>query len=202
MRTWEIESISYIGGFGSSIAKTDPRAPYSWYIREKNVILVTGSSFTYKEVSLLMKHFGVFDPKDLNGKTFESEKDYALEALELLLLETLLGRKYVPPTYEEIRNRAISSLAKMEEPDYSDVDGHTVMKAFMDVWPGKDPDEKWFADFCQKIKDISGVILRKADPKTFSVGILGPAEFLELVKEDKVQKVILGPYGDPVTFIK
>jgi len=90
----------------------------------------------------------------------------------------------------------------MECPDFSDLDGQTVADAFREVWGGWEADETWLADFTKKLDLLGGVLLRKANYESFSIRVKGPASYLELVKGDKVQKIIVGPYSTPIIFEK
>ena len=181
---------------------TDPDAFYSWGLSRAGSNYKTLSGFSYSKVMLLMMHFKVTDASQLVGMTIESEKNGECSALDLLLIQIAHGGKYTPPSAKTVRDRALVSLANMECPDFSDLDDETVANAFSDVWNGWEADQEWLADFSKKLELLGGVLLRKADSKDFSMRVKGPASYLELVKDGKVQKIILGPYSTPITFEK
>jgi len=201
MTTFMIVELSQ-NPFDDDHVPTDPEAFYSWGLAQVGSNWTTSSGFSYSKVMLLMKHFNVAHASQLVGKTFESEKYEATSALDLLLVQIAHGGKYTPPSTQTVRNRALASLANMECPDFSDLDDETVAKAFAEVWGGWEADEEWLADFTKKLDLLGGVLLRKADYNTFSMRVKGPASYLELVKGDKVQKIILGPYSTPISFEK
>lgn len=179
---------------------TDYDAHYMWELSRVGSTWVVSSGFDYLKVMLLMKHFGVNRPSQVVGKIFESERDDTCSALDLLLTQIAHGGNYTPPSAKAIRDRALLALADMRCPDYSDLDDETVYHAFAEAWNGFEADEDWFADFTAKIQALGGVQLRKADPKTFSTHVRGPAMYLEIVKGSTVYKLILGPYSTPITF--
>ena len=181
---------------------TAPNALYSYILREQGSDWKMGSSMTYKEVKLLLGHFGIEKPEELAEKTFSGARESPSSALNLLIVQIKHGGDYIPPTEETLYERAASALSNMECPDFSDVDDETVFKAFHKKFNWFDVDEKWFYSFQERISALSNgtVQLQKADVEDFSVRVKGPAECLLLIKGNKKQRVILGPYSTPISF--
>lgn len=201
MNTWIIESILQ-NPFDYNHSTTDPEALYMWSLRLQGENAVTESSMSFAEAMELMRHFRVKDSSQLAGKKFQSERSNASSALNLLLIQIRHGGKYVPPTHESIRERVAQSLAKMEEPDFSDIDDETIFESFIDVWDIMSAKPEWLKKFTARIAEISNgrVSLIKAEPRNFSARVLGPAEYLMLVQGKQKQRIILGPYSTPVSF--
>jgi hypothetical protein len=201
MYTWVIYKMK-LNQFCKS-TPTDPNASYMWDLHMKDSDWITGSGTTYAKVALLMKHFGVEKPEELEGKSFTSERDSAGSALDLLLVQIRNGGNYTPPSHEEIRLRAATAMAKFERPDYSDVDDETVFDAFQEVWGGWHAEENWLNWLKAKIQDLSQgrVVLLEADVNDFSMRIKGPANYMMLQRGEECQLVVIGPYSHPVTFV-
>lgn len=72
-------------------APTDPNAFYSWGLRLEGSGWTVRSGMNFPSVQLLMQHFGVSNPVDLVGKSFESTRDDTSSALNLLLTQICHG---------------------------------------------------------------------------------------------------------------
>ncbi len=203
MTKWKIVRIEH-NPFDNDHSPTDQQAYYCWELSQEGSSWKTGSGFNYADVMQLMKHFKVQTAAELVGLTFESEKNEASSALDFLLVQIRHGGSYTPPSGQIVRNRVLASLANLEQPDLSDLDGETIANAFREVWGDWEADETWLSKLMDDICYFSTgqVHLRKADSNTFSVHIKGPASYLELVKGGTVQKIIIGPYSTPVSFVK
>ena len=108
-------------------------------------------------------------------------------------------------TMEKIWEKAAVSLSKMERPDFSNDNEERVFEAFRAVFDGYHVHDWWFEKFAEQISKLSKgeVRLIKADKKTiktFKTRVLGPAVYLVLIKGDTEQKLLFGPYSNPVSF--
>lgn len=203
MYTWFIRNI-YQNPHDKDHKPTDPGARYMWELGLSGSELVVSSGFDYAEVMLLMQHFRVDNIPHLVGQSFQSERGDASSALDLLLTQIRHGGKYVPPATEELRQRAAESMACGKQPDYSGIDDETVYRAFAEVWNGFKADVIWMNSFKAEISQISDgqAVLLDADHETFSARVKGPANYLMLVYGGVRQKVIMGPYSTPVSFVE
>lgn len=180
----------------------DPNALYMWYLQPEGSEWTTGSGMNYSNIMLLMQHFGVSNAYALIGKKFESEKEDASLALNFLLIQVQHGGNYTPPSPETIRQRAAESMARMECPDFSDIDKESVFDAFSEVWDGFRANEIWMNAFKAEISNLSvgQVALIEASVDEIKTRVKGPANYMKLIKGQEVQLVIMGPYSTPITF--
>jgi hypothetical protein len=161
-----------------------------------------GTSVTKSDGENLMKYFQVNNPIDLCGKTFKSETHDIHEAIELLIFSAKFDGKYVPPSNQLIYAKVARALANMKEPDFCDVDKFTIYRAFQKVYETDETKNNWFKWLKKRIRTISQgtVSLRNARSIVFNNTILGPANYMILVSKNRIQKLTIGPYSDPVSF--
>jgi hypothetical protein len=184
---------------------TDKNALWMYELSVLGSMLRIGSGFSYQKVELLMKHFGVSNPEFLVGKVFDSPRESATSALDLLLTEIENSGKYTPPSSEEIRHIAAVALSKLEMPDYKGIDKETISRAFQEIWSGFRAKSEWLKSFAKEIKDLSDPkhkvrLLQATRDDVFKYKIRGPAEYMLLKCGRKTQRVIIGPYSNPISF--
>jgi hypothetical protein len=198
MVTWLIEEMR--PNPHNTSLREDPDQPYSWTLSGNG--WRTGSGAKFKELQPLLAHFGVDTLQDLEGKTFESERKDAGQALNLLLTTIRHGGNYQPPSKEELQLRAAQALSEGKLPDYSDVDDHTVFEAFFGTFKGSRVDEQWFEGFKLKITELSNgrVSISRADINTFKMRVMGPAEYLALSVDGESRRLVFGPDSTPFSF--
>lgn len=174
---------------------------HSWRVKLTNGASM-GSSMAKSDAEYLMKYFQVKSPANLCGKTIKSESDDIFEAFEQLIFSAKYDGKYVPPSDQLIFAKVARALSNMKEPDLSDVDKYTVYRAFQKVYNTEEDRDRWQKWLKNKVRTLSQkrVSLRNARGVKFNNIILGPANYLILVSKNKVQKVTIGPYSEPVTF--
>ncbi len=186
-----------------------------------NIKLYIGSSIGRVDVPWIVKYFGVTEPKDVIGKTFQAgcEVDTdgnvrfqePLNELNMIAVREMHGGQYVPPSNEVLYRRVIEALAKMQQPNFDDVDRNTVYQAFSRMYYGGDnkwqmgaADPKFVVKLIQDIANESSerVHLLKAGRAEFHThSSCGCEEYLKLVSSDgRVQRIIVGPYEIPVMF--
>lgn len=199
MNTWIFAQV--VRNLFDTDPPTDPSALYMVSMSLEGSAWSTTSGMSYSSFSSLLPHFGVNTPEELTGKSFQSQKDDPFGAINLLVLEIKNSGQYVPPTPEALWERAIESLARLEAPDYSDVESETVYDAYRMVFKFFSAEEDWFSWFTGQIFERSNgkVKLEKADVNEFSSRVKGPAEYLKLVAGDREVLVILGPYSHPIS---
>lgn len=196
--TWEITKIEKNPFDGRKLG--DPKAFYSWELTQPpGQDWRLSSGFEYSDVRDLMNYFGVENPEELSGMTFESEYNDGSAALDRLLI-TIRNPRYAPPSDEEVRERVAKSLAQMAQPNLSGIDGTTICDAFTRVFYDAD----WLTHFKKRVSLWSDgkVKLVESDYEKFPIRFRGPADYLELVSDKKRQMIILGPYSTPVTFVE
>lgn len=192
-------------------AGTDPGAFYSYEVSENGSAWVIGSDLSYEEVKYLMAYFGVKTPGELAGKSFLSRRSDIFSAIDYLVILQKHGGKYAPPSEAELYERVAQALSQMRCPDFSEVDRETVFLAFSRQWEGFSVNKAWLAGLRKRILALSNgqVWLLAEDRRKFSIRVKGPAEYLLLLRgsetqifEDKAegQRVIIGPYSQPVIF--
>lgn len=199
--SWEITEL-YQNPF-SKDAPDDPQAPYMI------TMLGTGNrwqqtfSLPFSQIKVLMTHFKVNSPEYLKGKSFISSRNAAGSALDLLIVQTLNGGYYKPPSGSQVRRRLVEALAEFRQPDFSKVDDETVAKAIHEYWDGPQPKEDFFNWLKFEVRELSNntVFLEEADINLFSIRLRGPAVYLALRRGIEQQLVILGPYSHPVQFV-
>lgn len=204
MKVWEfvkVEKDSFDTG-----ADTAPNASYSYSVKEQGSNWVMSSGITYQELEPLLPIFEVGRPEDLVGKSFQSPAQDFQSAISLLITqvqhEIKHGTPYIPPTEEDLYERAAVALGNMECPDFSEVDDETVFNAFHNAFDFFHANEDWLHRFQERIHELSEgtVQLQKTRIEDFSIRIKGPAEYLLLVRGEQTQRVTLGPYSTPVSF--
>jgi hypothetical protein len=91
-----------------------------------------------------------------------------------------------------------AAFAKMELPDFSDLDSHFVSEEFYRFYY-KDK-EGCLEKLKQKVNQKSGgkVLLREEDYEKFNLRVKGPAIYLVLIKDKEQKRVIIGPYSNPI----
>lgn len=199
MHTWVIDEINRRRC--SSQVLID--SVYDGFLKEEGSRGCCSFTVKFSEAELLMKHFGVGQISELVGKSFVNEKAFSDSALNLLLVQIQHNGNYTPPSHESLLQRAAEAMAKMKEPDFSDVDKETVYDAFQKEWGyGSQADSKWLVNFANKIYKLSRceVMLVKAISHDGFPNVLGPAEYLFLIKGYLRQRVVIGPYSTPVEF--
>ncbi|PWU23365.1 hypothetical protein C5B42_03195 [Candidatus Cerribacteria bacterium 'Amazon FNV 2010 28 9'] len=198
--TWTFVGFEQSSYDAKKHSPTDSDADYMWGLQADGFGTIMGGC-SYTKAQPLMQHFKVLSLPQLVGKSFESEKEDASSALDLLLVQLRHGGKYVPPSYESLRERAAQALAQMQAPSYEDVDGETVFNAFYAVWDGWVPNAEWLKSFQQRIWDLSNgeVVLEEATDTKGFVMIKGPAAYFFLKKGEEVCYVDIGPYSNPVS---
>lgn len=200
MYTWQIALVKR-DPTDSDHTATDPNAIYKYGLTKPGSCMVVQSNFHFSDVKLLKIHFGVHHTKNLVGKTFTSERKHELDAMDLLLTQIRHGGVYTPPSTKTVRDRIVCSLASMECPDFNDLDRKTVYQAIEEVWDNRSVNEKWLARLTTKVDLLGHVVLRKADRSSFPNRLNQPATYLELVKDEKIQKCILTLGNPPVIFV-
>lgn len=207
MPTWEFVEV---GKYVSAGYDADPNAHYSYTMREKGINYTCGSSMTFQQLKPLMFHFGVERPSKLAGKSFKSQRKDAHSALNLLIVQIRHGGEYNPPKPQMLYDALAESLAKLQVPDFSDVDDETVFKAFFEWFDGSRMKHDRFLWLKDKIwaQSEGKLLLERADPKEFKMHIMGPAEYLVLTNQglplskptgDR-RRLLVGPYSAPVLF--
>lgn len=161
-----------------------------------------GCSMKRKEIEPLLGYFNVQKPEDLVGKSFTGKRTDSRWAMNYLLLQIKHGGNYKPPTKEQLYERMAVALSKMECPNFSNVDDETLANAFSDIFSGWNIREDWLRKFTDRILELSKnkVILQKANIEIFKCRIRGPAEYMILTDGNMEQKLILGPYINPINF--
>jgi len=201
MDIWKIASVMRDPTDTNHLA-TDPNAIYKYGLTKPSSCMVVQSDFHFSDVKLLKIHFDVHHTKNLTGKTFTSEREFELDVMDLLLTQIRHGGVYTPPSTKTVRDRIVCSLANMECPDFSDLDRKTVLQAIEEVWDNRSVNEKWLARLATKVDLLGGVILRKADRTSFpKLSLNQPSTYLELIKNEKIQKCILTLGNPPVIFV-
>lgn len=183
-----------------------------------------GSIIRSTDVPHLQQYFEAHSVSQLTGKRFSVAcslnehnglvtKD-PLEALDKLAMEAAHHGHYVPPTDEQLHARMVSALAKMQQPEFLDVDEETVYEAFSrlyygsattgGLWDERRADPKWIASLTHDIAVQSGgsVRLTHARKEDFSFVSRCGCEDYFLLENDSgpSQRILIGPYKSPVVF--
>jgi hypothetical protein len=190
MYTWTITEFSeLVSGY------------YSWGALDRSGG-TTLSSLKESDGDNLMKYFNVTKPGDLTGKVIKSDSPDIFEALELLVFSVKFNGHYKPPSDKLIFAKVARDLSQMKEPDLSDIDRYTVYRAFQKVYESKETKQKWLKWLKSRVRKLSQgtVSLKNARGVKFNNSCFGEADYLILTSKNKVQKLIIGPYGDAVTF--
>jgi len=165
---------------------------------------VFGDFISPKDTDNLMKFFKVNKAEKIIGKKFQIPKKWAnqmYKVLNYLIVQGIHNGKYLPPTDVELYERAAQSLAKMENPDFYDVDDITVFEVFYKAFYS----EGWLEYLTGRIKMLSGgkVVFRKATKEefgSFKCRVRGPAKYMILESEEKKIRLRVGPYSSPIAF--
>lgn len=189
--------------FDGDTLREDSAAFYMWGLQIEGHCITTSAGLPRKTLEPLLSYFGVPTMESLVGQSFESERNEASEALDLLLTTIRNGGSYTPPPYYLVRQHVIQALALGREPDLSAIDHQTIANSFAEVWDFYRANKKWLRRTKAQIKSLSSghVILRQGRRKDFPERINGPVEYLQLLTDDKIFKVIIGPYSTPVRFV-
>ena len=208
MKTWEF--IEVRRNLVCKKSSDDPYALYSYTINEKGNDWWHGAGLFYKELKPLMFHFGVSGPEKLVGKSFESPREDADSALNLLIVQIRHGGEYESPSPQKLYDALAESLAKLQIPDFSNVDDETVCDAFAEWFSGFKMKEEWFSWLKIEIWKLGNgrFLLERADHKEFKVGVKEPAEYLTLTDQGlphgrppgHIKRLVIGPYSKPAFF--
>src|SRR6185437_1698850 len=103
---------------------------------------------------------------------------------------------------QEPHARAAQALSEGKCPDFTDVDNHTVFKAFFETFDGFRAKDSWLMKFQETIAQLSGaqVQLSRGDREVFRKRVKGPAEYLILTVRGEGRRLIFGPYSTPFQF--
>lgn len=185
-------------------ASTSPNAHYMYGLQMQGGNWVESSGIDYRDVQILMRHFNVASPSTLVGHQFESERNSAHSALNLLLTQLRHNGSYKPPAPEEIRELAAQALAEFRIPNFRRIDDTSVAKAFQEVWDGMQADQRWLTEFITRVKQLSEgrVTLEPARIEDFGGNLVkGPANYMKLRSRRQIQLVVIGPYSQPIIFV-
>lgn len=189
-------------------SKDEPESPttyYNWTLSDTNGCPYS-SAIKYEDVKVLMRAFKVDKPSLLVDKTFKSTRADASAALNLFLTETrhreMHGTKYVPPDADKLIDRAAAALARLQIPDFSDVDHETVYKAFAPAFNIFELKKKWIEAFKARLAFYGGGCTRieSAPEQAFRERILGPAAYFYLINGKTKRRITFGPYSNPFSF--
>lgn len=100
--------------------------------------------------------------------------------------------------YEEIFKHAAQALANFEIPDFDNFSEDDVFNAFSEVrWWSSEFDE-WASFMREEINKTSNGQVKLINT-SFYTGIRGANRQFILMKGDKEQKIVMGPYIPPIT---
>jgi len=204
MRKWQIRKIK--NNSSDKKPPTHPEALYCWELSSVGGNGVALSNFLFSDVMLLKKHFDVVHTSDLVDIIFEAPNEYKDPSSALdFLLRVLKNRGIYEKShaaYEDLYEKAARSLAKMECPDFSDMNNHWVFRAFQSVFESFSLDQVWFESFKKRVLAYSEgrVEIMDADIEDFSFRIKGPAAYLKLTDGEQEIKFNFGPYCPPFQF--
>jgi len=203
MPSWEFVYIKHSPQGDQS--PTDPNACYTWSASKVGSNERAGASCCYHDLELVMNRLGVDQPRKLVGQRFESPGNYteATMAFDYFLTYLRHSGIYLPPCPDEIYDRIVDALARMECPDFSDVDWQTILLAVsawyqtFEIIPAR---FQWLKDEVNR-RSSERVEIELASPADFQVSVQGMATFLRLItNDDRVQKFVLAPARQPVIF--
>ena len=203
MPTWKFVNI--IHSPQGEQSPTDPDARYRCFVSKDDGASREGTGCRYRDLELIMKSLMVDKPRKLVGRQFVSPTNYTEGplALDYYLTQLRHGGIYMPPAPDQIYDRIVDALARMECPDFSDIDRLTLWQAMV----------KWYNRFNilparltwlqEEVQRRSGgrVEVESANAVDFAVTVHGVATFLRLItSDDRIQRFVLTPTLPPVTF--
>jgi hypothetical protein len=169
---------------------------------EPKAISIAEPIVSDKDAWMLANHFGDRNIQKIVGKSFESELNDPLVALEYLVLGIKCGGCYVPPSCDEVRAKAAQALAKVKKPDFSKIDSGTVHQSFIEMWAGKLADTNKLVTFMKAVEKYSSnkTKLMWASLNDFPIR-KSNAEYLQLIRVgQRSQKLIMRP-DIPIEFV-
>lgn len=110
----------------------------------------------------------------------------------------IVERTITTMDYEEIFKHAAQALANFEIPDFDNFSEDDVFNAFSEVrWWSSEFDE-WASFMREEINKTSNGQVKLINT-SFYTGIRGANRQFILMKGDKEQKIVMGPYIPPIT---
>jgi len=107
----------------------------------------------YCEIKELLDFNNFDDPRDLIGCTYASPGRYedfgSVMNYNLLMMRT--DNTYIPPSFEQLYERAVCALSRMTCPNFSDIDDLTVFNAFFHAY-----NNDWLGIMMQRVHQRSG----------------------------------------------
>lgn len=129
------------------------------------------------------------------GYYFLSPNPSGVKAFEYHLFKHKVGNSYRPLSRNEIYDRALYSLAKLELPQYDDVDFDTLFSAFYNAYY----DPKWIELLETRIKEITQNSVKwiEEDTPTLETRGAGPGRHFKLLRGEEELRITFGPYLRP-----
>jgi len=148
---------------------------------------------------LLLKHFKVDHVFDLLRKTFVVSEEYidATYAFDWFLTNLRHDGHYQAPSVRQIFERTAKALAKMECPDFSDVDSQTLRQAFTIWFSGVHVTDSKFGWLNTEIelRTDNQVFLRKAKIEEFRIQYHGPVALCKLCGPMYERMFVFDPFA-------
>jgi hypothetical protein len=178
-------------------APTEPNTRYMMTIGfGHNGIVNFGAN--YSELKPILDYWGLKNPEDLGGQSFESSENVSYSAFKELQSTAAHKGSLIPLSPMEIVERAYRSLVVMKCPDYEDLGRSATFKAFHTVYNHKGWLEEFKVQIALRSKNNS-VRLIDHPIENFSITLNGQASYLLLknLESGEEMPVILRPTATP-----